>query len=218
MVTSPKQRAGQEDRNAQGFTLIELLVVIAIISILAAILFPVFSRARENGRRASCQSNEKQLVLAALQYTQDNDERLFGAYTGTSANQFTWMLRLQPYMKSVQIFRCPSEEDNAIIGGVTSGNTSYCFNNYYLQDPQGTGGQPSGQPLAAIQNVVETVIFAERTNGTGTRYVCRPGATSSTKPLIPHLEGGVFAFVDGHVKWYPGTNTIYTSAAWWDLN
>ena len=60
----------------RGFTLIELLVVIAIISILAAILFPVFARARENARRASCQSNMKQAGLAFMQYTQDYDERL----------------------------------------------------------------------------------------------------------------------------------------------
>ena len=63
------------DRKRDGFTLIELLVVIAIITILAAILFPVFSRARENARRASCLSNAKQMGLAMLQYAQDNDEK-----------------------------------------------------------------------------------------------------------------------------------------------
>ena len=61
---------------SKGFTLIELLVVIAIIAILAAILFPVFARARENARRASCQSNEKNLMLSVMQYTQDYDERM----------------------------------------------------------------------------------------------------------------------------------------------
>jgi prepilin-type N-terminal cleavage/methylation domain-containing protein len=62
-------------RKRTGFTLIELLVVIAIIAILAAILFPVFARARENARRASCQSNLKQIGLAVYQYTQDYDEK-----------------------------------------------------------------------------------------------------------------------------------------------
>lgn len=201
-----------------AFTLIELLIVIAIIAILAAILFPVFARARENGRRASCSSNEKQLVLAGLQYAQDHDERLFGAYLGPASKQVTWMNRLQPYLKNTQIFKCPSESDPDIVGGITSANVSYCFNNYYLQDPQGTTGQASGQALAAIENVSETVIFAEMTNGTGTRYVCRPGATSSTKPLTPHLDGTNFAFVDGHVKWFPGSHSIFTTATLWDLN
>src|SRR5690349_12144108 len=63
-------------RSARGFTLIELLVVIAIIALLAAILFPVFARARENARRASCQSNLKQIGLGFHQYTQDYDDRL----------------------------------------------------------------------------------------------------------------------------------------------
>jgi len=204
--------------NAGAFTLIELLVVIAIIAILAAILFPVFARARENGRRASCSSNEKQLALAGLQYAQDHDERLFGAYQGPASKQVTWMNRLQPYLKNTQIFKCPSETDSSIVGGLTTANVSYCFNNYYLQDPQGTTGQASGQALAAIEYVSETVIFAEMTNGTGTRYVCRPGASSSTKPLTPHLNGTNFAFVDGHVKWFPGTHSIFTSATLWDLN
>src|SRR5437868_1670323 len=66
-------RAGR--RQAKGFTLIELLVVIAIIALLAAILFPVFSRVRENARRSSCLSNLKQIMLGAIQYTQDYDER-----------------------------------------------------------------------------------------------------------------------------------------------
>ena len=60
----------------KGFTLIELLVVIAIIAILAAILFPVFARARENARRSSCQSNHKQIALGILQYTGDYDDTL----------------------------------------------------------------------------------------------------------------------------------------------
>ena len=105
----------------RGFTLIELLVVIAIIAILAAILFPTFSRARENARRATCQSNLKQMGLAFAQYTQDYDETLpdanpgdlcNGGHTyGTLAfdtNNVLWADVLQPYIKSLQIFICPS--------------------------------------------------------------------------------------------------------------
>jgi prepilin-type N-terminal cleavage/methylation domain-containing protein len=83
-----------------GFTLIELLVVIAIIAILAAILFPVFARARENARRASCQSNEKQIALGFKQYIQDNNER-YPAAAG-------WQTAIFDYTKSNAILKCPS--------------------------------------------------------------------------------------------------------------
>ena len=94
----------------KGFTLIELLVVIAIIAILAAILFPVFARARENARRASCQSNLKQIGLGVAQYTQDYDEKM--PNVEMSAGYWTtngiWRNLVQPYLKSAQIFSCPS--------------------------------------------------------------------------------------------------------------
>jgi len=93
----------------RGFTLIELLVVIAIIAILAAILFPVFARAREKARQSSCLSNVKQIALGMLQYAQDYDERLvLAAMYYASPNYYTWMYLLQPYVKNIQVFTCPS--------------------------------------------------------------------------------------------------------------
>lgn len=109
-------------RPATGFTLIELLVAIAIIAILAAILFPVFARARENARRSSCQSNLKQMGIGIMQYTQDYDEKMpFWAHYddtvtpatdawGSPYKKAVWTSRtsVYPYIKSAQVFYCPS--------------------------------------------------------------------------------------------------------------
>ena len=110
------RRAKNYDR--RGFTLIELLVVIAIIAILAAILFPVFARARENARRAACQSNLKQIGLGMMQYPQDYDERLPMAINHTcidlpGCNTVSGPASygnnlIYPYVKSVGVFTCPS--------------------------------------------------------------------------------------------------------------
>lgn len=102
---------------ASGFTLIELLVVIAIIAILAAILFPVFAKVRENARRASCASNLNQIGIAGMQYTQDNDEGLFYAY-GTGAGD--WVDLINPYLKNL------TEKGGGSQGVSQSGNVFHC--------------------------------------------------------------------------------------------
>jgi prepilin-type N-terminal cleavage/methylation domain-containing protein/prepilin-type processing-associated H-X9-DG protein len=109
----------------RGFTLIELLVVIAIIAILAAILFPVFARAREKARQAACQSNEKQIGLAILMYHTDYDgcfpHNCIGGVPnccGAQPTVYDWMEVVQPYSKNWQLFLCPSYDIN--IWGVTS--------------------------------------------------------------------------------------------------
>jgi prepilin-type N-terminal cleavage/methylation domain-containing protein/prepilin-type processing-associated H-X9-DG protein len=103
-------------RKRRAFTLIELLVVIAIIAILAAILFPVFAQAREKARQASCLSNAKQLGLAYIMYAQDYDETFAPAYSSSRISGVDnlwwgrgWVFMIQPYIKNVQVFRCPSD-------------------------------------------------------------------------------------------------------------
>jgi prepilin-type N-terminal cleavage/methylation domain-containing protein/prepilin-type processing-associated H-X9-DG protein len=114
-------------RNAGGFTLIELLVVIAIISILAAILFPVFASAREKARQTACASNEKQLGLALMQYVQDYDETL---PIGNALNSFGqgWAGEVYPYMKATKVLACPddptvtTDSNHAVISYATNMN------------------------------------------------------------------------------------------------
>jgi len=117
-----------------GFTLIELLVVIAIIAILAAILFPVFARARENARRSSCQSNEKQIALGFKQYIQDNNEK-YPAANG-------WQTAIFDYTKSAAILKCPSAAGTGVF--------DYSYNS-----------QVGGRNENRINNTAMTVLVAE---------------------------------------------------------
>ena len=194
-------------KKMQGFTLIELLVVIAIIAILAAILFPVFARARENARRASCMSNEKQIGLGLVMYAQDYDER-FPQYNGGSP--LFYYQQIDPYVKSEQIYRCPSAMP---LTGASWGSLQYST---YAMD--GTGGsgymyQYGGTALASIDSPSITWMLVESqysparwlSNGWGTAGVSFATATvpedKSTFLKDIHLDGSNVTFADGHVKW-----------------
>jgi len=189
----------------RGFTLIELLVVIAIIAILAAILFPVFARAREKARQSSCLANAKQLNLAIMQYAQDYDETYPRATIGGTG---TWPNAVMPYMKNWQILICPSRTaSHADQASVTGSYPHYGLNGA----SSGTGGM-SGTALGLIQAPANTVLIGESnwytssdpTNTTYGRYhIDKPDyATNYGWWIHPHNDGRNIGFCDGHTKWY----------------
>ena len=208
----------------QGFTLIELLVVIAIIAILAAILFPVFARARENARRASCQSNLKQIGLGFMQYTQDYDERMPGATDGGSGNDKIggWMYynnfdggtpktnffpaqgAVYPYIKSTQIFLCPSDSQ-----GQTNGN-SYAINSC-MESASATDGVHPGPSMALFDETTQWMLLSEE--GAGTNKTTDDGYINVgvNKYADRHFEGSNLLFLDGHVKYYPNSRAYSSS-------
>jgi prepilin-type N-terminal cleavage/methylation domain-containing protein/prepilin-type processing-associated H-X9-DG protein len=154
------RRNGAERVVKWGFTLIELLVVIAIIALLAAILFPVFARARENARRASCQSNLKQIGLAFAQYTQDFDEKYPQgrfAHNGTSAMVGVgWATQIYPYAKSTQLFTCPSDTTKSTGNGVVS----YGYN-HNIPAPNNLRANAANCAMSNIANTAKTVLAFE---------------------------------------------------------
>lgn len=217
----------------KAFTLIELLVVIAIIAILAAILFPVFARARENARRSSCASNLKQIGLGVLQYTQDYDERMpYGSLqigpvgsnvvkfpNGTTGNNEPWYLMIYPYVKSLQLFNCPSA-DKALynVGGYSLVYMTYSYNYRF---PQPTANPAQGYPtssctyvwncgvslegaaLAAIEDPSETIAFTEGSSG-----LVQFGTTTAGNLLRLPTEDELHA---GGTCGYPASGNAYFS-------
>ena len=149
----------------KGFTLIELLVVIAIIAILAAILFPVFAKAREKARQISCASNMKQLALGILQYNQDYDESMPTTNTIWGGG---WAGDIYPYVKSKGVYACP--DDSTDPGGTQYSRVSYALNVNVLPpyvDGSGSGYSGNyftraGSPaLSAQRSPANTVLLFE---------------------------------------------------------
>ena len=217
-------------RRQTAFTLIELLVVIAIIAILAAILFPVFARARENARRSSCQSNLKQIGLGMIQYVQDYDERyLAQSITGVAATNRHFGALLQPYLKSKQIFVCPSASGSEIslttAGGTYPTGATALLDHVWTADAATQGGDFKGSyamngkfsagslgplSIAEVNKPSETVLFFD-----AAWPESDAGLTSFLGGAKRHLEGGNICYADGHVKFGPSTK-IYNDTVLFD--
>ncbi|MEO7714650.1 MAG: DUF1559 domain-containing protein [Capsulimonas sp.] len=149
-------------RSRNAFTLIELLVVIAIIAILAAILFPVFAKAREKARQISCLSNLKQIGLGMTQYTQDNDESFPIGVIPSGLGQ-GWAGTIYPYVKSTGVFKCPDDDTSQRTNGaVVSYPVSYAANlNFLRTDGNSSDSRIGGQAIAALAAPAKTVLLCE---------------------------------------------------------
>ena len=209
----------------RGFTLIELLVVIAIIAILAAILFPVFARAREKARQTSCLSNMKQLGLAVMMYAQDFDERLpmqnhvslssdVMELTRPEGNCF-WWVRVKPYINNDNILQCPSGRYAYIYGQAGGGSIQIPIDVDYGWNYHFVYIQPV--KLAVIGEPASTILLVEQeaSLGYGRWNNVANAATASHVPwrYDQHNGGANYTLCDGHAKWVSGEQVPHTGGA-----
>ena len=224
----------------KGFTLIELLVVIAIIAILAAILFPAFAKARESARRISCINNFKQIGTATLQYRQEYDEkspkstidgvRNAGSYTVAAGKAVGWADVIQPYLKTTQVYQCPSEPTNASSAPVETGyTTGYALTGNGAYSDYAYNDQMNGVNEAMFTSSSTSVMLADSGFWNATNSIANSdtgkncmilkctgdadtikGNPSNIAALQRHLETGNYLFGDGHAKSHR-LNSLYAS-------
>lgn len=193
----------------RGFTLIELLVVIAIIAILAAILFPVFARAREKALQSSCQSNLKQMTMAMLQYVQDWDEQFPFGYmerpSGMTYPVVYWYVNLQTYIKNTSLQVCPADKYSTI---------GYGWN--YPHMPYRTIYSHAISGMYDIKYPAQSMWTCDSNGYTWIYCPTDYGTTFSDgqcRVADRHNGGANVAFLDGHVKWMKLDQILQTDAA-----
>jgi prepilin-type N-terminal cleavage/methylation domain-containing protein/prepilin-type processing-associated H-X9-DG protein len=202
-------------RRPRGFTLIELLVVIAIIAILAAILFPVFAKAREKARQTSCMSNMKQVALAADMYTTDYDGKYPISIYFSGAAVFTFYHELMPYMKNEQILQCPSEKNRILMSELQAilpvplapGITAVGYNGNYAIFEDGPNNALTGADDAVVSQSQLPYPSETMLMGDG-EIELAPNLFNS--PIVA-AHNGMFnaAFADGHAKSCAASESTY---------
>ena len=201
----------------RGFTLIELLVVIAIIAILAAILFPVFAKAREKARQTSCLSNIKQAGLAIMMYAQDYDEMLVRhCYQPPTTSNYPWTFAVQPYARNIQMFKCPSNQGDR---NATLGCMGYGYNLSRLASGETVGC--TERAMAEIKAPAGLLMITESRDGTNAvawnGYWYREtdtGDPSYTHLTGRHNDGSNICYADGHAKWMKQSQLLTDRGLW----